>query len=118
MSGDRTAVWKSVNEALVNNRCWLCQEVFRRGRGRVVFRSCNCLADPLPVKKTFTFLQLIAFLSESDPHAEPENESLRICWKEFAELDRDVARLRQSLADASIEDWCVPAVAAPSEWFP
>ena len=59
------------------------------------------------VKKTFTILQLITYLSESSPEIEPENESLRACWREFAVLGRDSARLRQTLADEGIEEWCV-----------
>ena len=52
-------------------------------------------------------LQLMTYLSESSTEIEPENESLRACWLEFLALDRDLARLRQALSEAAIEEWCV-----------
>jgi hypothetical protein len=82
-------VWRSISDALVQNKCWLCQVGFRKGK----------------VKKTFTIGNLIRFLVESDASLEPPNTALLTCWNEFAKLDRDASRLKAEISNASMEEW-------------
>ena len=35
--GPAHAVWKTINDCLVNNRCWLCKQVFQKGKIKKVF---------------------------------------------------------------------------------
>ncbi len=40
--GDRSP-WASINDMLVQNRCWLCEAVFPRGKQKKVFQVSNLL---------------------------------------------------------------------------
>ena len=35
--GPAYEVWKTVNDCLINNRCWLCKQVFQKGKIKKVF---------------------------------------------------------------------------------
>ena len=35
--GPAYEVWKTVNDCLINNRCWLCKQVFLKGKIKKVF---------------------------------------------------------------------------------
>lgn len=89
--------WRSVSEALVQNKCWLCAASFKRGR----------------VKKTFTVSQLwIYLLNETQV---PENPALRTCWDAFQAMNRSEEELTRQLEAASLQPWMSGLVCVSTE---
>ena len=84
--------WRSISDALVKNRCWLCGRVFQRGK----------------VKKTFTVEQLVRHLCDNKGNntAPPDkNEALARCVLAFEGLGREEGRLWESIQAAGLQGW-------------
>lgn len=83
------SAWRSISDAMVNNRCWLCAAVFARGK----------------VKKTFSVEQLVRFLYASHESHAPANPALAKCWEAFRAMGRDQRVLADSLEAAEMRLW-------------
>jgi hypothetical protein len=93
--------WKSINELLIQNRCWICQNVFQRGKKKKVFmisqiiqvfKEIQASADDDDRVKILT-----AFMTEA-PH-------VTLCWQSFQYLKGDEKKLANALQKADVQVW-------------
>jgi hypothetical protein len=95
--------WKSINEMLVQNRCWICQNVFQKGKK----------------KKVFMISQIIQVFKEIQASPEgPDDDRVKIltafmteapyvtlCWQSFQFLKGDEKKLADALQKADVQVW-------------
>lgn len=117
MSQDQIeSAWKSIQDMLVQNRCWLCENVFARGKTKKVFMVSHLLRY---LEERFTSEKQRAEISQTAIDASVEKGSnenvsqsavlvsrhLRNCWAAFSALDGDKNKIAISLQKVDCEVW-------------
>ena len=84
--------FKSIMTMLYNNKCWLCEGVFARGK----------------VKKVFMVSHLLRFLKEHHSQSRDEalqSKHLRECFDEYCRLEGNEEQVLKRLAEIECESW-------------
>ena len=119
--------WKTINEELIQNRCWLCQNTFARGKTKKVFMLSHLLRyleerykleqmvaqDPsTPTCRQLTMEVAAAVGSDAaqeglslDMLKVLSARNLRYCYEEFKAKGGDQAAISTRLQAAECETW-------------
>jgi hypothetical protein len=95
-----STAWKSINNMLIQNQCWICQNTFQKGKK----------------KKVFMISQIIQIFQEI--HANPDDDRVKVltafmneaphvtlCWQSFQFLKGDEKKLADALQRADVQVW-------------
>ncbi len=111
MNGENKSPWLSVNDMLIQNKCWLCEEVFPRGTK----------------KKVFQVSQLIDYYykrakAEHNDEAQPtiRCRNMRKCFANYINLLEgqdfdDLGKLHDELQRNDVEVWMSGLVCARND---
>ena len=110
--------WRSISGVLLQNQCWICGEVFIRGKMRKVFTVAQLLdyyklcrqryiADCLTGKTCFSQYSIDIF---------PNNlANLNICWNRLCYLEFNDVKIDADLADIDLGKWISSLACCNSE---
>lgn len=95
--------WKSINEMLIQNRCWICQNIFQKGKKKKVFMISQIIQvfkeiQASPEDNPDDRVKILtAFMTEA-PH-------VTLCWQSFQFLKGDEKKLADALQKADVQVW-------------
>lgn len=93
--------WKSVNDMLIQNKCWLCEQTFPRGLKKKVFQVSHII--------DYYYTRRNTELSES-PVADMRTRNLRACYERYkalvsAENPENLEKLEEEFKEIDVEVW-------------
>lgn len=92
--------WKSINNMLIQNRCWICCHIFQKGKKKKVFMISQILQVFKEIhenKNDERVKILTAFINEA-PH-------VTLCWQSFQYLNGDNKKLSDALYNSDVQVW-------------
>jgi len=121
--------WKSIQDELIQNRCWLCQEVFARGKIKKVFMVSHLLKyceDRLENEKNPSIESLvdtdkddkdktIPVTSKRQFNSHIISTNLRLCWAAFKAVNGDKTNIANILMSVDCEVWMSGLICARSK---
>mmetsp|Transcript_11665 Transcript_11665/g.17676 ORF Transcript_11665/g.17676 Transcript_11665/m.17676 type:complete len:186 (+) Transcript_11665:69-626(+) len=93
--------WKSINDMLIQNQCWICQNVFPRGKKKKVFMISQIIQV---FKEIYTApgederIKLLTAFGNEAPHVTK-------CWSSFKFLKGNDSKLADALASVDVQVW-------------
>lgn len=87
--------WKSINSMLIQNKCWLCEQTFRRGKKKQVFQV----------------FQLFSYFDEMNDQGELaapfECPNVQNCYESYCKMGgkNNIEGIVRFLQDSEIETW-------------
>ena len=108
MSRVEKSPWNSVSDMLIQNKCWLCLEGFKRGKTKKVFMISQVL-------EFFESLQLKSSDTSAEQGAEIESLHLKACYDIYCKAGGDVEKVLRDLEGNDIAPWMSGLVCGQSE---
>jgi len=107
---------------LIENRCWLCQEVFQRGKTKKVFQVSSlveCFERQMEHEKQIEEENLEDMGNESVSKKMFKSRHLRECYESYQELvgsdKKNMNKLLELLKDNDIELWMSGLICGTNE---
>lgn len=121
--------WKSINDMLIQNRCWLCKQTFQRGKQKKVFQVSDILRyywERMKLESSGSDAKVGDTVNDSDAKVEDaipnlkelDSENLRACFGSFCILmkeDSSGQNLKLLLKEYDIAEWMSGLVCGVSD---
>ena len=100
--------WTTVNDMLIQNRCWLCRDGFKKGKIKKVFMISQVL-------EYFELLQSKDTEKDAEIETEIESPNLKACYDQYCKTAGEVDRVLRDLEANDIAPWMSGLVCGQSE---
>jgi len=118
-------VFSSINDNLIQNKCWLCNTTFMKGKMRKVFQVTDVLryyheryvslvyhAEKVETDETSSTTEeeqgdnmKKRFLEQEELKCELKSTNLRKCYERYEELQGNISRIEDELRDVDCAVW-------------
>lgn len=99
-----TSAWQSVNDMLIQNRCWLCRAIFKKGK----------------IKKVFTIAQVIQYFDSlpKDSDTAPVefiSDNFKACYEAYGLKEGQTDAILRELQSCDVAPWMSGLVCAQTK---
>ena len=104
------SAWRSINDMLIQNRCWLCKHIFQKGKKKKVFLISQLIQKfrEISQNKDDERTKLLTAFSNEIPY-------LSLCWQSYQTLKGNETKLNDLLYQAEVQVWISGLICARNE---